>query len=49
MVVDAPEDPMMVLLDALEYSAQQGNMGDVFRRIASIRALRRLEKAHPKA
>jgi len=49
MVVDTPEDPMMVLLDALEFSAQKGNMGDVFRRIASLRSLRRLEKANPNA
>jgi hypothetical protein len=49
MAVDTPEDPMMVLLDALEFSAQKGNMVDVFRRIESLRSLRRLEKANPKA
>ena len=47
LAVDTLEDPMMVLLDALEFSAQKGNMGDVFRRIASIRSLRRAEKANP--
>jgi type III secretory pathway component EscU len=40
---------MMVLLDALEFSAQKGNMVDVFRRIESLRSLRRLEKANFKS
>lgn len=48
-VVDTPEDPMMVLLDALEFSAQKGNMVDVFRQIESLRSLHRLEKANFKS
>lgn len=43
MVVDPPEDQMLILLDALEYSVVSGRMDDARKRIQALRKLREQE------
>jgi hypothetical protein len=47
MVVDPPEDQVLLLLDALEFAIDKGNLGDARNRIRALRKLRRLEKGYP--
>jgi 5-bromo-4-chloroindolyl phosphate hydrolysis protein len=47
MVIDPPEDQVMVLLDALEFAIDKGNLEDARKRIRALRKLRRQEKGYP--
>jgi hypothetical protein len=47
MVVDPPEDQVLLLLDALEFAIDKENLGDARNRIRALRKLRRLEKGYP--
>jgi hypothetical protein len=47
MLIDPPEDQVMVLLDALEFAIDRGNMDDARKRIRALRKLRQMEKGHP--
>jgi hypothetical protein len=49
MVLDPPEDQVLVLLDALEFAIERGNLDDARRRIRALRTLRRQEKGYPGA
>ena len=46
MSVDPPEDQVMVLLDALEFALDRGNVEDARKRIQALRTLRRTEKGY---
>ena len=43
MVVDPPEDQILLLLDALEFAIERGNLEDVRMRIRALRKFRRDE------
>ena len=43
MVVDPPEDQVLLLLDAIEFSLDRGNLNDARMRIGALRKLRRDE------
>ena len=43
MVVDPPEDQVLLLLDALEFAIEHGNLEDARMRIRALRKLRRDE------
>jgi hypothetical protein len=45
-VADPSEDHMLLLLDALEFAVQKGNLEDARRRIQTIRRLRFEEKGY---
>jgi hypothetical protein len=47
MVIDPPEDQIMVLIDALEFAIERGNLDDARTRIRVLRRLRRQEKGYP--
>jgi hypothetical protein len=47
MVVDPPEDQVLLLLDALEFAIDKGNLDDARMRLRAIRKLRRQEKGYP--
>jgi hypothetical protein len=47
MVIDPPEDQIMVLIDALEFAIDRGNLADARTRIRALRRLRRQEKGYP--
>jgi hypothetical protein len=42
MVVDPPEDQVLLLLNALEFAIDKGNLGDARNRIRALRKLRQL-------
>lgn len=46
MMVDPPEDQVMVLLDALEFAIDKGNLVDARARIRALRKLHRQEKGY---
>ena len=47
MSVDPPEDQVLVLLDALEFAIDRGNLEDARKRIRALRKLRQQEKGYP--
>ena len=47
MVVDPPEDQVLLLLDALEFAIERGNLDDARTRIRALRKLRRQEMRYP--
>jgi hypothetical protein len=47
MAVDPPEDQILLLLDALEFAIDRGNLDDARNRIRALRKLRRQEKGYP--
>jgi hypothetical protein len=49
MVVDPPEDQVMLLLDALEFAIDRGNLDDARRRIRALRKCHQQEKGYPGA
>ena len=46
MTLDPPEDQMLLLLDALEFAIDRGNLDDVRKRIQALRKLQRMEEGH---
>jgi len=47
MVVDPSEDQVLLLLDALEFAIDKGNLVDARKRIQALRKLRQQEKGYP--
>jgi hypothetical protein len=47
MVIDPPEDQILLLLDALEFAIDRGNLDDARGRIRVLRRFRRQEKGYP--
>jgi hypothetical protein len=49
MAVDPPEDQFLLLLDALKFAIDWGNLEDARKRIRALRKLRRQEKGYSNA
>jgi len=47
MVVDPSKDQVLLLLDALEFAIDKGNLVDARKRIQVLRKLRQQEKGYP--
>jgi hypothetical protein len=47
IVVDPPEDHVLLLLDAIEFAIDRGNLDDARMRIRALRKYRRQEKGYP--